>query len=359
MARSGIAGWVTVFLLFAGAPASSQGAVARIPGAPACAGCRIELTKVATVGKGDDPILLVAYSTLHRGPRNAIIATNTIGGSDAFIFDSTGRFLREIGRQGQGPGEFSGWPFFLGMGRGDSLLFRDRANRYSIFAPSLEFARLLRYTGPSALRMTPLPNGTFVNGLRPLPRQAFTHPLQLVSSDGEVIKLFGAIDATETEACVYCADRHFAPSLDNNSVWVARRSRYEIQRFSLAGVPELSLTVTGSPWMRDWTILPTAPFTEIDDVADAGNGRVWVIGRVPAANAKTFVRPNTAAWGVRFEQTRATIVEIIDTRRGVVLASRKFENEMYFLLDHQHVVRQRESAEGIFSFDVYRVRLVE
>jgi hypothetical protein len=359
MACSRFPALVFAFLMCAGTNVLAQARAVRVPGDPACPGCTIELTRVATVGKADDPVLFVAYSTLHRGPKKTIIGVNTIRSPGAMIFDSTGRFLKEIGRQGQGPGEFAGWPNFLGIGRGDSLYFRDRSMRYSVFSPSLEFGRMVRYAGPSTARFVPLVNGSFIAGLRPLPRQPSTNPLQLVSAEGTIIRQFGAFDATETETCVPCADRDIAPTLDRTGFLVARRSRYEIQRFGLDGSINLSLTLTGSSWMRDWTALPTAPFTEINEVADAGNERLWVIGRAPAANATTFVRPGTAAWGVRFEQTRATVIEMIDIRRGVLLTSRRFENEMYFLLDHEHVVRQRESAEGVFSFDVYRLRLVE
>jgi hypothetical protein len=61
-------------------------------------------------------------------------------------YDRQGRFLREIGREGEGPGEFDR-PGALGW-RGDSLWVQDAGNRrISFFGPDLRYARSVSFTG--------------------------------------------------------------------------------------------------------------------------------------------------------------------------------------------------------------------
>src|SRR5687768_11975055 len=97
-----------------------------IPGAPACSACTIELHHVGTAGRPDDPIQFSGYSGLHRGPRNTIIAINTIQSGSVLLLDSVGRYLKQIAQPGSG-GVFGGGSFLVGIGRGDSVYFRDRA----------------------------------------------------------------------------------------------------------------------------------------------------------------------------------------------------------------------------------------
>ena len=345
--------------------AAAQPAPITIPAAPTCTNCTIELTKVATVGKADDPVLLLTYSRIHRGPGRTFITTNGIGATSVVLFDSAGRFTRQIGGRGQGPGEFSGPAFFVGVGRGDSAHFRDQGRRHSIFTPSLDFARLLQLEDPFTSITLALPNGAYLATirpgatLRPGPRPPYDHSLELISPQGAVVRKFGAVEAEESDACVPCSSRYVSTTRDRTGFWVVRRNRYAITRYSLDGEPTLSFVVDRSPWMTAWTIMPTAPFSYLEDVREAPGDRLVVIGRSPAAGTTQFIRANTTAWDVRREQTLSTVIDVIDLRRRVVLTSRRFEKEVYTFLDHDHVVRQRESAEGIFSFDVYRIEVRE
>ena len=327
-------------------------------GTPSCTTCVIELTRIATVGKADDPILLMNYSEVKRGPRNMLIVTNSIGASPSVLaFDSTGRFVKEIGRQGQGPGEFSGWSWYLGMGRADSLYFRDRGDRYQVFAPSFEFGRPIPFSDFNAYPLLALPNGNFIVRTYPRRGQPYAHQALLVSPDGVPVRPFGFITPEEGEAFPTASSRSYSLTRDRAGFLVARRNQYDIQRFTLDGQRNFILTVENSPWMIPWMVDPAAPFTEVEALRDAGQDRVWVIGRVPAQGATRFTRANTASWGTRREETLSTIVELIDLARGSVIASRRFEKEIYYFVDHDHVARQRQDSAGIISWDIFRVGL--
>jgi hypothetical protein len=336
-----------------------------VPSAPTCAACTIQLRKVATVGKPDDPELLVPYTELGRGPGGSFIATIIRPSPRVLLFDSAGRFVRQLGRQGQGPGEFSGWANFLGTGRGDSAYFVDQGRRYSAFTPSLVFVRMIPYSGPPVLGPLPLPNGTFVGTVRPgvsaSPsgpiRQPYTNPAVLISAEGEIVRRFGTVDPAEGQACVPCSTRYASLTRDGAGFWLVRRNTYDIRRFTLDGEERGALTVRDSPWMQPWTALPTAPYAHVEQVSDGGGGRIWVVGRAPPPGETRFIRAGTAAWDVRREQNLSTVIEVIDVERGTLLVSRRFEREVYSFIDADHVIRQREAADGTFSFDVYRIEL--
>ena len=66
------------------------------------------------------------------------------------VFDSTGRFLRRIGRKGQGPGEFTTLDR-IGRIRGDTLVAYNRyPERLVVFAPDGEFVRSSHLVAPGS-----------------------------------------------------------------------------------------------------------------------------------------------------------------------------------------------------------------
>ncbi len=85
------------------------------------------------------------------------------------LFTSEGFFEREVGRTGQGPGEFS-WIFHVSLGPWDSLYVFDRnQQRLTVFSPDLELARVVPFRPPpdgssrgGLMRVFRLENDTWV-----------------------------------------------------------------------------------------------------------------------------------------------------------------------------------------------------
>ena len=87
----------------------------------------VELTRVSTVAVGPGGLLAIAQPDDH----------------EIQLFDAAGRFLRRIGREGEGPGEFQA-PQMLGW-RDDHLWVRDDAlRRVSFFTPVGELVGEIR-----------------------------------------------------------------------------------------------------------------------------------------------------------------------------------------------------------------------
>lgn len=129
---------------------------------------------------------------------NGVIARSTAGllivsasnGTKFVVFDSAGRLLRTIGREGDGPGEFRRISS-AAFGPGDSLMLVEATRRVAhLFDPSFTFVR--QYRLPMVTnQVIPLPDGSLVlSGLLRLPSAAGL-PLHRVSSDRSMARSFG------------------------------------------------------------------------------------------------------------------------------------------------------------------------
>lgn len=81
-------------------------------------------------------------------------------------FDSSGKFLKAIGREGQGPGEFS-WPFALAVTADRLFVYDMRNSRVCALSPDGEFIKSIPVlVGEGRPRkMNSLPNGNLVIGM--------------------------------------------------------------------------------------------------------------------------------------------------------------------------------------------------
>lgn len=183
------------------------------------------------------------------------------------VFDADGGFLRTLGGQGEGPGEFRE---ALGpaIARGDTLWVADgRAPRYSIYAPDGTFIGTRVRRLPSGLlteRCTIAPDGSYMEWWTRLPRVEMSddisdndlrhhHPIR-VSTDGEKQDTLPYLEFTRTLADLPSVGSRrpvfFGPSLKRalgcrDDVWFAPSSEYRVYRRTLAGDTTVVFTLEG------------------------------------------------------------------------------------------------------------------
>ncbi len=133
-----------------------------------CEDCRIVLEAITTLGTADGPGALPTFpGPIAADSRGRYYVVPRRSGEMVAVFDSDGRFMDRIGKEGEGPGELV-YPRNVFVMSGDSIHIRDsNLGRVSVFGPDYEFVRsydmLLSNAG-----IVPLPSDVLlVNGAVP------------------------------------------------------------------------------------------------------------------------------------------------------------------------------------------------
>jgi hypothetical protein len=371
---------VALFLLSALALSANAQSIT-IDGArgPSCSGCTIEMTRVATLGKPDDPEWGAFGGAVIPG-RGGQFLLRSAQKAHILVYDSTGRLLRTVGRRGQGPGEF-GDIALIAPGLADSLIVHHDGWRISVLTPTLEYARSMTIADMAISASAPLSNGRLVIpnlGRMPgRPRQ----PLHLVSATGQYVKAFGAERPVEADPnCEVCSWRSVARSRSNGTFWSFSANAYVIEQWDTAGTLRRSISVGGSTWFAPWNTHPQGspsalrvrPLTKIQSVAEDAQGRVWVGGVGPATNWKadppppaTVPAPSARA-PVPSDPTRkmvldekyASVIEVLDPVSRRVVVSRRIEGLVVRLISAEYAYTVREDpTDGFAVFDVWRLQI--
>ena len=127
-----------------------------------CAGCTVEFESTDTHGSTADPAGggLMA-ELLKMGDRGYLMSSDLLG-PVVIVYDSEGRFQRELTREGDGPGELRGFPEFA-MGPGGILMREQFAASLHLYSSDLEFTRTFRVPGVAgSIQPDPLTGGWLV-----------------------------------------------------------------------------------------------------------------------------------------------------------------------------------------------------
>lgn len=137
----------------------------RVAGMGDSAFARVDSIPLLTIGveEGQEAYQLHRVSDAFRFPDGRIAISNS-GTQQIRLFDSTGTFVRNVGRRGAGPGEFGEFssPFLFPVG--DSLLATDNnAFRLHLFGPGMRFVETRPFTMTSDV-VRPFMAGVFDDG---------------------------------------------------------------------------------------------------------------------------------------------------------------------------------------------------
>jgi hypothetical protein len=113
----------------------------KLPNPPPGKAARIKLTEELSVGQGDDPDQSFAEVSAFVVDDGGNILALDFKDRKVKVYDRTGKFLRVVGKPGQGPGEL-GLPAGIQLTPDQNLLIEDAGNRaLSFFRTSGEFIR--------------------------------------------------------------------------------------------------------------------------------------------------------------------------------------------------------------------------
>ncbi len=335
---------------------------------PACGDCRIELTKIATLGNPNDSALLTTRSQPLRDSRGRYYAWSATRGQVA-VYDSSGRFMRTIGRLGDGPNELPAPGGMMLIGAGDTIRFFE-GRGFRVWTPQYTYAR--RHSSPGTLlgKALLLSDGRMVFPSGSTQGNGVGQPLHLLSPEGAVLNSFGSAQPVNYRTCIQCYFKALADSREPGTIWVAPTSAYEIEKWNLDGKLLLTIVNPRSPWLpsslsdnlrvgkRD----PDGRTARIYTIWEDDDGLVWVLGSTGKAAP---VDPNRRGIGLvperPLEEVNATsrqVLDVIDPVRKSVVASRAIEGTQYSPVGKHLLYSVREDADGFVYIDVWRVSLV-
>ena len=192
------------------------------------------------------------------------------------VFDSTGRLLRTLGREGEGPNEFRAAEMVYATGD-TAMIFDMGTRRMTFVAPPDAFLRTVPWQR-RPYTLVELTDGSFVISTGDFsPGPAMMH----IARDGRLRSEFGdAADQRTQEG----RHRVLAPSSDGG-FWSARTTRrMELQKWRAPGDLEATIPLSAS-WFRPYDALqrPTKtdpPSPGVIAIWEDAQGMVWVVGMV-------------------------------------------------------------------------------
>ena len=262
-------------------PAQAQ-AVIDLGRIPTCRDCVLKPRLLVTLGEASgDGIIEKNHAEVRYSPGAGLYALFHVGGSRILLFDSSGKFVRSVGRQGRGPGEmetlidahFSGSNIVALEYGGPKLMVMDRLGRVS---------REIRLTArPGRFHM--VSDTTLVVGSMERTPAAVGYPLHLVRlATGQTLRHFGSTDGQWSAAHPFAQKIVLGRSPAPERIWSGNPARYRFEQWQVDG--QLLRTVSGEP---DWfpgrvnQDRDAGPPTLLVDFGVDAADRLWTVVQVP------------------------------------------------------------------------------
>jgi hypothetical protein len=228
----------SAIVLLSAQAAAQQAPLRTIHTAPTCASCKIVLQQGARLRLPSDSLSFGIGTAFTRVGRGKYIAWDLAEAFLPAVFDSTGRFERLLGREGQGPGEFETIDLVF-RAQGDTVWIMDRGRRH-VFTPQLRFVRTERTQSVGDLARSS--DGRLLLARTITTPERAGYPLHLMNASGELGKAFGRDDPTlDPRRLAQINDspnsvmhRSVTPGA-GNTIWVWSPTRFLLERYDFAG----------------------------------------------------------------------------------------------------------------------------
>ena len=326
---------------------------------PCRASCELTLEVESEYGEDSGPAMIEAAAVVAwRDASNRMYIAGIYPVSHVWVFGPNGEFLRRIGRRGEGPGEFMQIQGAIAIDDGIfSLLDLERAailtydwtgsllgeTRMRGWIPT--GAQTIHYAGHLAIHSGDIRTADRVG-----------YPLHLFNLEtGEIEKSFGS--RTGEYHLGQGIDSHVVARGPDRAVWMGRVSAYEIElwepdrplrsmRREVDWFPELT------PEQRQgqghgWEAEPTPGLIALA----ADDSLIWVLIDTPDRRWKDAAETRDINL---FVDTR---VEVIDWRRGQVIASDRFDERLFAWVAPGLAGRLAVKSDGSVRYQALRLQL--
>ena len=262
---------------------------------PTCAQCVVERYRLATVTDDSLPGPVGPFATITVTSTGHILLAR-LGITTPFLADQRGIVIRQIGREGRGPGEYQ--QAWYAVESKDGYYVPD-IKTARITHLSREFEMRSSFTFPAAQLLTApvLVDDRLVVNAEIRTRNSVAQPIHVIAPDGRVVRSFG--NGASAQGPLHRALAAGA----QGTVWVAPRDRYRLEQWDTAG------------HLRTVVERPVSWFSSSE--AAAGNHRIRQIYQDKDGLLWVHIILRSA--------TKATIIEVIDPVRRQVVASGRIE----------------------------------
>ena len=250
-----------------------------------CNDCELEVTELVRLGDADGPGII-------EGADVRVVWDEEIGylhflrlGTRIKIFGHDGTFLREIGGEGDGPGEFRGI-LYVQVIDGRVVVLDALKSAIVILSPAGEYIAQHSYRLPETGPISPVGQDRIVVATTNWRTRVIEHPLHLVDlSSGAITLRFGAANAgAEVTGLQWNFGKSVAASVLSRpgTVWWGWIATPAVQEWSAEG--ELLRDFDGDlPWFPEIHEAPDRarepPETLLRQLALDGNDNLWMLIR--------------------------------------------------------------------------------
>lgn len=283
------------------------------------------------------------------------------------VFGSNGFLVHVIGREGEGPGEFRALRF-VWTARGDTIeAFDTFLRRLTRFTPDYRLVDIRQVDIFGGFDVLAMDRGLVTAQHVPTVERA-GFPIHLLDKFGKILDSFGS-EVPEYRNNQHLIWRSLAGNKHRSELWAAHLTEYRIEQWSLAGhkMKEYSRDVL---WFRasiragpDLNRMDQPPKPALIDLRLDEHERLWVVihvadkewqqgvGKVRDFYGRTVRGPSDP------RRYYDTIVEVIDTKRNVLIARGRFDAPMRFVGETSGMYEYSTDDEGFPLVQLWRVTL--
>lgn len=352
-------GAMSVFICTGMATAQKQ---IEVRGAAACGACRVVRESVVVL-RDDQRGLIGGLAPVVAMDRRGRYLVSDLQRSTIAVFDSSGTFLRLVGRRGRGPGEFRLIDRIV-VAPGDTVRVYDLAlRRETVLSPQYEFIRSRQLPLPIGA-VALLPGQTLLVNSIARTRQHAGLPLHLIDAEGRVTRSFGSEQALFRSGFERALLRSLAVG-EGGQVYVARSQEYVIELWDRLTGQQLREWSRRVPWFKPW--VASAPIEQrrppepviVDGLDLSAEGYLWVAIQVADPNYRQAIVAG-GPHGLKianYSQYYDTVIEVFDPRRNSVIASQRFDEVSSAIFGRDFTFSTREDPEPVIQ--IWKLRLVK
>jgi hypothetical protein len=303
-----------------------------------CTTCSMVVTRGPIFGTDDgDGMIEASGAVLSRDSRGRFYVLGNYP-QQIKVYDARGRFLRTIGRSGEGPGEYKGISKVIPI-TDDSLLVLDQVlARQTVLDPEYRLVRTSTLPVGPEHESVRMPDGSLVVSVPIFTPDRIGLPLHRIVQDGTIARSFGS-ETGLFRPDVPWLDRRAISGHDSVSVWSAYHTQYVIEQYAVRSGALLRRIVREADWfppnLRPLTKGqdPDQPQPFLARVHEGTDGLLWILVSVPDPNWREAIRPRGRQAprhpSVRNEDGyKDYIIEVLEPETGRLLASHRFDRRV-------------------------------